>query len=109
MHCMPPSWRIPQPEPKKETILQSAGIVSPSGWAIQVGAFSRTQDAEAAANHAIELAPADLSRSTVMISDEADSHASHRARLGNLTQEQAENACRKLSALHEECLVFQAD
>jgi D-alanyl-D-alanine carboxypeptidase len=85
------------------------GISGKNGWGIQVGAFSRQADAAAAANHAIEQAPGDLTGSTVSVSDENDPNVVHRARLVNITEDQAEGACHKLADMHQPCFVYRAD
>lgn len=76
-------------------------------WGIQVGAFSRTHDAEMAAGRALEQAPAELKGSTVNVSDENNLGAMHRAQLVNLTQEQAEGACQKIEAQHTSCKAYR--
>jgi D-alanyl-D-alanine carboxypeptidase len=98
--------RLP-PEPPQQTA--DTSDTGKNVWAIQVGAFARTHDAEAAANHAIEQAPGDLTASTVSVSDDGDARAVHRARLLNLTQAQAQDACQKLSLQHQPCFVYRVD
>jgi D-alanyl-D-alanine carboxypeptidase len=92
-----------QKEPPQQNASLSGGD---TGWGIQVGAFERVRDAETAANHAIEQAPGELTGSTVSVSDD---QVMHRARLVNLTQEQAEGACQKLAAQHQACFIYRVD
>jgi D-alanyl-D-alanine carboxypeptidase len=75
-----------------------------TGWAIQVGAFAKALDAKDAASRSVAQAPDELKSSVISVSD---SDSIHRARLVNLTQDQAENACRKLAAIHQPCFAYK--
>lgn len=78
-------------------------------WGIQVGAFARASEATAAASHAVEQAPQELGASVVTVSYDKNLTPVHRAQLINLSQNQAENACRKLTAAHQPCFVYKVN
>lgn len=86
---------------------QTADLSAKGGWGIQVGSFARTKEAEAAATRAITQAPAELTSSTVSISNDANSV--HRVRLTGLSQDQAEGACQKLAAQHQPCFSYRVN
>jgi hypothetical protein len=88
---------------------QASAAALDKAWGIQVGAYARVHDAETAASQAVEHAPAELNSSSVSVSDEQDAHAVHRARLINLSQDQAEGACHRLAALHSPCFAYKVD
>lgn len=114
---------IPAPKPQhhpEKTVVASASpkadFVSEAAedvqeWGIQVGTFFKKQEALLAAANAMSLAAGPLSSSIVAISD-ADSQDDsgdgiHRARLSNLTHEQAQNACRMLQSSQGPCFVYR--
>lgn len=78
-------------------------------WGIQVGAFSSRQLAERAALQAYQLAQRNLqgSRITVLGSGGAGAEV-HRARLENITQNQAKKACEMLISNNSPCFIFRA-
>ena len=80
-----------------------------SSWGVQVGAYAGQKDAQEAASHAIAQAPIELKGSTIYVDSELGDKPVFRARLANLSQNQAETACEKLTAGHTECLVYQAN
>lgn len=78
-------------------------------WGIQVGAFSSRSLAERAALQAYQLAQQNLqgSRITVLGSGGAGTQV-HRARLENITQNQAKKACETLISNNSPCFIFRA-
>ncbi len=85
---------------------QSAG----SGWGIQVGAFSRVEDAVKAVNRAKQLAPDMLSSATVAITKtKVQEDKLHRARIEALSETQAQSTCKLLIAEQKTCFAYPAD
>jgi cell division protein FtsN len=80
------------------------------GWAIQVGAFARAREAEAATSHARVQAHAQLAAAH---SEVGTVHAAHatlwRARLGGLSRESAVKACAAMSHSHKNCIVLSPE
>jgi hypothetical protein len=78
-------------------------------WGIQVGAFSSRSLAERAALQAYQLAQRNLqgSRITVLGSGGEGTQV-HRARLENITQNQAKKACETLISNNSPCFIFRA-
>ena len=78
-------------------------------WGIQVGAFSSRSLAERAALQAYQLAQRNLqgSRITVLGSGGAGTQV-HRARLENISQNQAKKACETLISNNSPCFIFRA-
>jgi D-alanyl-D-alanine carboxypeptidase len=97
--------------PAAETSTENASVNTQSGsknWGIQVGAFEEPKDALIAAAHAINLASNVLSNSKINVSDLQDGEKGiHRARLSNLSKEQAQQACSILVSQKESCFVYQ--
>jgi hypothetical protein len=79
------------------------------GWGVQVGAFTREDEAQNAATHALKQAPTELAGAAVSVTDDGDANATYRARLVNITQNQAESACKKLAAQHSACVSYRVD
>lgn len=77
-------------------------------WGIQVGAFSSRQLAERAALQAYQLAQPNLqgSRITVLGTGSGTSMV-HRARLENISQNQAKKACETLISNNSPCFIFR--
>ena len=72
-------------------------------WGIQVGAFRSQQQAKDAVSTAMSSV-AELKSAYMNITNEGDSSSAiHRARLGNLTKNDAEAACKKLNAMNSAC------
>ncbi len=75
-----------------------------SGYGVQVGAFARSQAAESEAKRAAKLVPA-LSDNQIVV-DRTDSKSKlYRARIGGLSQQEAQNACKALKTKGVDCLV----
>lgn len=78
------------------------------GWGIQVGAFSSADQARDAVNTAARNARNPLQNASVAIASEGTpGNAIHRARLSNLTREEAANACKMLGASNQPCFPLQ--
>lgn len=79
-------------------------------WGIQVGAFSDERSALNAVANAVKLARSSLKDSKVMVTDKGSASKSiHRARLANLSEYQAKQACHRLSANNAPCFVYRLD
>lgn len=79
-------------------------------WGIQVGAFADEKSALDAAAKAVDLARDQLKNSKVLVSDPGTKESSiHRARIANLSERQAKQACAKLTASSKQCFVYRAD
>ena len=77
-------------------------------WGIQVGAYLKLTDAKSAASKAIKLAEKELRQSIITIDGKDDgSRGIHRARLADLTEQQARLACRRLLAGNAACFVYR--
>jgi len=110
----------PPPEPIQQTTplpdnsqVASLGAVAvdatPQGlWSIQVGAFSRFANAEKAAVAAGGQAKKPLSGATVQVVEVRNNQGLlYRARLANLSEGNAREACRLLTKQNTACLVIQ--
>ncbi len=85
-------------------------VIQSGQWGIQVGAYEASKDAFMAAANAQAIAPAALSGAKIMVSGLDDlNNKVHRARLVNLSQEQAQNACKELIKRQESCFVYRAE
>lgn len=79
------------------------------GWGIQVGAFS----SQVLADQAVQLAQQTASRQLIgakpsVVAPGGSAGAVYRARLENLSQIQAKNACEVLIAAHSPCFTYKA-
>jgi D-alanyl-D-alanine carboxypeptidase len=73
-------------------------------WAIQVGAFSTMEQGRTAANRAVALARGQLAQGAVEITGgDVRGRPVYRARLTNLTEDQARQACRTLTRQRMSC------
>jgi D-alanyl-D-alanine carboxypeptidase len=107
-----------QPPAAKQPFANDNGFVSPSAsksqgyhakWAVQVGAFSNPKDAMMAATHAVQMASAYLQNSKIEIVSDASTQNIHRARLTQLSENQARSACSALIRQRESCFVLNLD
>jgi len=75
-------------------------------WAIQVGAFSRSDQAFEAARRAIEIAPALLTQGAIKVVPlkKRNGRTLHRARIRGITKKQAYRACRFLEKRNGQCM-----
>jgi len=77
-----------------------------TGWSVQVGAFSRPAAAELEAVRVIDRMPTAFSNTQATpMAVEDTKRKLHRARIGNLSEAEARDACRKLSRSKMTCLV----
>lgn len=83
---------------------ESASRSNDREWGIQVGAFSSESQAREAVSRAMKVVEEELKNAYMNISSNGRQQAEiHRARLGNLSRTEAENACRKLNAINSAC------
>ncbi len=75
------------------------------GWAVQVGAFRK----QAVAAHASASAFSRISagKPVALAGPKAGKHTTYQARIVNLTEKQAQNACRILRRNHRSCVVIK--
>ncbi len=76
-----------------------------ANWGIQVGAFLNKKDALMAATHASNLAAESLDGSEIKITSE--DNRIYRARIANISREQANNACKTITSSDENCFVLK--
>lgn len=89
-------------------ISQTNTIPAATTWSIQVGAFRDAKMAENAAQKAYRQARSNLDGARVRIVA-SNKKGNYRARLVNLTQDQANKACDTLKAAKADCMVMRAD
>ena len=78
-------------------------------WGIQVGAFSSRELAERAALQAYQLAQNSLQGSRIAVLGTGSANAMvHRARLENISEQQAKKACETLISNNSPCFIFRA-
>jgi D-alanyl-D-alanine carboxypeptidase len=98
-----------EPPPVAEVRRPEQGRIGKE-FGIQVGAFTSDAQAKAAVRRVFDLISRDLGDAYITISREQQVGATmHRARLGNLSKEQAEMACRRLVALRQSCFTVQME
>ena len=87
----------------------SGGFASGGDWAVQVGAFATPATARTAASSARGAVPSLLGASRVAVSttEPFGSTVLYRARLTNLSAEQAARACSALAAAQTPCLLIR--
>jgi D-alanyl-D-alanine carboxypeptidase len=80
-------------------------------WVIQVGSFSESRAAQAALERATHALPASIrSHGAVSIDEvQVSDKTLHRARLTNLSQQEAVDGCKKLSARKIRCSALEGD
>lgn len=79
-------------------------------WGIQVGAFDKESEAKQAALNAKRMVSELAELSKVVVMDNQDyNNRKHRARLENLSQNQAQKACNELKNSNNSCFVYRAD
>lgn len=76
-------------------------------WGIQVGAYEQKSDAVKAATYALKHASQQLGASAISVSERTANNTFFRARLINISQAQAEAACKVLSAKQMSCFTFK--
>lgn len=92
--------------PVKTSGVVASDVAPNAGWGIQVGAFSEPDQAKTAALKAMQLSGIPETTGRVAVTD--DGAAVHRARVVNLEESAAKNACRRLLASNNACFVFRA-
>jgi D-alanyl-D-alanine carboxypeptidase len=100
----------PEPQPAKKPFQkQTLADALPNDWGIQVGAFSDRKQAERAAAKAYQLAQKSLkgSRIAVVGSSSVATAKIHRARLENISENQAKGACQLLIAKNAPCFIYR--
>lgn len=76
-------------------------------WGIQVGAYAQKSEAVKAATYALKHASTQLAASRISITDRTPSNTFYRARLVNISQKQAESACKALAEKQLNCFTFK--
>lgn len=80
------------------------------GWGIQVGAFEDSVQAEQAARRAFGLAPTALKGSKLAVAGAGTAGKTiHRARLENISENQARSACQVLISNQSPCFIYRAN
>ena len=85
---------------------EKAASQQPKGraWGIQIGAFQKEEQAQTAVKKAFKLVQKDVKQAYIAITSQGYPNPTiHRARLGNLTQGEANQACKKLIQMNESC------
>ncbi len=118
---VPPKAPTPAPLPPKGTLdyqyamlqqgsanpAESAPLAPSAGgkdWGVQVGAFRQEYQARAAVKKVFNLVQQDVKDAYITISSQGRPKPTiHRARLGNLSREQAGAVCQKLISMNESC------
>lgn len=75
-----------------------------TGFGVQVGAFGRSQAAESEARRVAKMVPS-LSDNRVVVDQAEGKSKFYRARIGGLSQQEAQDACRTLKTKGVDCLV----
>ncbi len=119
-----PTTRLPDPDiavkapvPKVITttptkaqvlVLRPASGGKDTGWGIQVGAYASKLLAEKAAKQAQLLASPNLKGSKILIGAASKTAIVHRARLENLSENQAKTACNMLISKNSPCFIYKS-
>jgi D-alanyl-D-alanine carboxypeptidase len=100
----------PQPQAFGQQLVQQRPVNLGSEWGIQVGAFSDRAQAERAAANAYVLAQQNLQGSRInVVGAGTDPQATiHRARLENISEDQAKRACQVLISNNSPCFIYRA-
>lgn len=89
-------------------VRQDAGVAQM--WGIQVGAFSSRSLAERAALQAYQLAQRNLQGSRISVLGTGAAGATvHRARLENISEQQAKKACETLISNNSPCFIYRSN
>ncbi|WP_275289435.1 serine hydrolase [Halomonas elongata] len=94
------------PDPIRRVVDQQEASM-PGSWGVQVGAFSDADHARRLAARAAERLTAELADARVAVPHVAEAGV-YRARLVDMQEGQARNACRRLQAQGMDCMVVQA-
>ncbi|MDL4862697.1 SPOR domain-containing protein, partial [Halomonas elongata] len=98
--------RSNEPDPIRRVVDQHEAAM-PGSWGVQVGAFSDADHARRLAARAAERLTAELADARVAVPHVAEAGV-YRARLVDMQEGQARNACRRLQAQGMDCMVVQA-
>jgi D-alanyl-D-alanine carboxypeptidase len=100
----------PSPQAFGQPLVQQQTAALGSEWGIQVGAFSDKAQAERAAANAYVLAQQNLQGSRInVVGAGTDPQATiHRARLENISENQAKRACQVLISNNSPCFIYRA-
>lgn len=87
---------------------EDEGDLDPTGWIIQVGAFTEYKPAHQAASTAAKKLGGLVSRATIDVDKARQGKQTlYRARLSGFTEDQARAACKRLSRAKKACAVVQ--
>jgi D-alanyl-D-alanine carboxypeptidase len=75
-------------------------------WSIQVGAYKQEAAATRANATALARLPGEPGQAVVVTSGHGKKHPTYEARIVNLTEKQAQDACRVLRQAHQDCAVM---
>ncbi|MGH7034168.1 MAG: D-alanyl-D-alanine carboxypeptidase family protein [Stellaceae bacterium] len=78
-----------------------------ASWGVQVGAYRRQASAAHAGAVALSHLPAERGKTVVLVASHSKKHTIYQARIINLTEKQASNACRVLRRGHRACVVLE--
>lgn len=94
----------------QQAVAEPAPPTHSGGWAVQVGAYGRQNDAEAAASSAKAEAHSELGVAHPVVASVHQAHATlWRARLTGLTRDSAVRACAALSRSRKGCIVLSPE
>lgn len=84
-------------------------VKSSKDWGVQVGAYAESREALVAASNAASVAPKYLGEARVHVTDQqkVKGKTLYRARLANMTETQARNACNALENANTPCFVYR--
>ena len=93
-----------------QAMAEPAPLGHGTGWAVQVGAFGRQNEAEVAVRDAKAEAHAELGGAHTIVGSVHQTHATlYRARLTGLSRESAVRACAALSRSRKSCIVLSPE
>ncbi len=87
-----------------------SAVMDSNRWGIQVGAFEDRGQAEQAAKKAYAIAASNLQGSRIAVNgSDAANKTIHRARLENITEDQARKACQLLISNQSPCFIYRVN
>jgi D-alanyl-D-alanine carboxypeptidase len=104
-----PAKARPAKRPNAEEIERNAiEAVGNRNWAVQIGSFKTTAQAERATHDALLLAPGQLALARIEVSQVKTPEGSrHRARLVGLTEQQSRQVCKLMKQKKQTCALVQ--
>jgi D-alanyl-D-alanine carboxypeptidase len=92
-----------------DTTLNAPELPAERQWGVQVGAYEDPREALVAASEAVSRVPNVLKEARVHIADkhQAQGKTLHRARLADMTENQARQACKALAGINTPCFVYR--